>query len=811
MRDHVIAFQPGFGLAHWTASRGSGPEHPVLLRLRQEAAVEGVVVADNGQPAEGALVMAGFSYHCPGCSLGFTRSVHEIGLSRTEPLPELVATADSQGHFRIAHLPRDRRGGSLLVWRGPSSVAKVKVALDEEVNRTKITLQSPGRIEGKVTSEATGKPGAGLKVVASPTDGEICPKVSTVTDADGAYVLGDLPPSGYSVRVILPDDAEWAVAETRHVSVRPNEVTGHVDFLMAETGVVRGVVVEAGTDQPVGPVTLSAWSQDAWPVQAESGADGAFRFRYPAGIHCLDFKLRNVPRGYVTDPAYMMYFFQSCARYRRAATIPLGGETQALKLEVTRGITLVGKAVDRRGRPLPGCRILPSRQHDDAVTDKDGVFRLFGVIPNTTFTLVVMNEREKLGRSVDVRIKSNPTQKVKVRLAPLATITGRTVDARGNPAAGIEVALAGFLGPYAGHVDKTSTDSDGRYEFIAPPGTKCHVYVSTGGTLLDETKVKAGRRYVMKDIVGEPARGRTTVSGRVLDGEGQPVPKARVEMRFVHDYSATLSMRPGKRRRVWLEGGTSSRDSVVTADERGEFRFPEDAVIGQPLTVRASAPEGTLVGRTSLTPEQPTTEVVVKLTKASGVVGRVIDERQQPLGGVRIRVFVEREKRFRSIAEMRTDDRGRYCITGLAPDTTGYVSAQAAGRWNGRSETITCQSGVVSEIVDLVLPKADSFISGTVTWRNVAPLGAVQVTCSRPGERYSPGVARPAAMTDSQGRYQLVGVPADMDLEVSAFPRRRGCPARLRRKATGGSTNVDFVVKRTPLWRRFLGLFRSQR
>ena len=203
--------------------------------------------------------------------------------------------------------------------------------------------------------------------------------------------------------------------------------------------------------------------------------------------------------------------------------------------------------------------------------------------------------------------------------------------------------------------------------------------------------------------------------------------------------------------------------------------------------------------------------LVLTLTNAISVTGRAVDEQQRPLEGVRIRVFDDIVERRHSVAETKTDEQGRYRVTGLAPDMTAYVTAQAAGRWSARAEAIALDSGVVSEIEDLRLPQVNSVISGKVTWRNAKPLAAVRVGCSLPGEPCPFESERPTTMTDSQGRYRLVGVPQDIELNVVAQPRRPGCPSGLSRKATGGATDIDFDVWPLPLWRRFLGLFRRRR
>ena len=139
------------------------------------------------------------------------------------------------------------------------------------------------------------------------------------------------------------------------------------------------------------------------------------------------------------------------------------------------------------------------------------------------------------------------------------------------------------------------------------------------------------------------------------------------------------------------------------------------------------------------------------------------------------------------------------------------MSAQVRGRWPSRSETRRLVSAAIWEVDDLDLPKADSFVAGTVTWRDGRPLKSVRVSCASLGALVVHGRGSPTAFTDVEGRYRLPGVPANTDLRVAIFPHRTDGPYSSDKVARSGSTDVDFVVKPFPLWRRILWLLRRRR
>ena len=181
--------------------------------------------------------------------------------------------------------------------------------------------------------------------------------------------------------------------------------------------------------------------------------------------------------------------------------------------------------------------MLPRRDNDESVTDEQGRFRLFGIPGNDTFTIVLMDDEGKRGRSLDLRIRDRVRCDVQVKLAPLATIAGRVVDSEGCPVPKVQIQLLGFMGPSSTLLADTPTDEGGCYEFAAPPGAKCYVYVPVSDTLLGPLEVRAGRRQAMGDVSGEPTSRKTKISGRVVDPEGRPLPEALIVMKFARAFS----------------------------------------------------------------------------------------------------------------------------------------------------------------------------------------------------------------------------------------------------------------------------------
>src|SRR5262249_55165034 len=125
------------------------------------------------------------------------------------------------------------------------------------------------------------------------------------------------------------------------------------------------------------------------------------------------------------------------------------------------------------------------------------------------------------------------------------TVSGRCVnDADGSPAAGVTVRLfqvEGLVRPPV-EIDRTFTHVDGRYSFtgLVPPRPENHLdrlnYAVLGfaeGRPIGSSFLHFRDRELITTI--RMARQRSTLSGKVIDAGGRPVPGATVWLYFVED------------------------------------------------------------------------------------------------------------------------------------------------------------------------------------------------------------------------------------------------------------------------------------
>jgi hypothetical protein len=130
------------------------------------------------------------------------------------------------------------------------------------------TLPTTGAIAGVITDRRTGAPQAGVSVTAtSPAS----PNNGAISNEQGAYALGGLPPGTYSVAFNPPgkeerDRVQVVAGKTTSVNLRLTAAT------------IQGVVTDAASGDPVANAKVQATSE-AWAVVTTmTDAQGRYRF-----------------------------------------------------------------------------------------------------------------------------------------------------------------------------------------------------------------------------------------------------------------------------------------------------------------------------------------------------------------------------------------------------------------------------------------------------------------------------------------------------------------------------------------------------
>jgi protocatechuate 3,4-dioxygenase beta subunit len=344
--------------------------------------------------------------------------------------------------------------------------------------------------------------------------------------------------------------------------------------------------------------------------------------------------------------------------------VPENGQDVVCDFELDSGRRIAMRVVDPSGAPLAGVGVQGSRGlHDNLQTILEAEFDIVALNDDEARTVLLHHETRALGKALRMKPADGDAGPVTVRLEPCATVTGRLVDGDGEPIAGAElrIDIAGE-GDFGRNLSGTTTDADGRFRHDAfLPGLAYTIFAE--GSQLKFTRVAKnlevhagetidlGTIDVTSDQRPEPRRVQstashsearsgsttdapalTTVRGRVLGPDGQPVADATVLAAwvFVRGYA------PLERFPIHTVAQTKS-------DAAGNFELTfvgEDAdmkrrhygwqiVAYAPGTGPAWIRDEDAVKESSLT---------MRLAPDESIRGRIVDLEGKPLAGVRVRV-----------------------------------------------------------------------------------------------------------------------------------------------------------------------------
>jgi hypothetical protein len=416
-------------------------------------------------------------------------------------------------------------------------------------------VAGPARpVEGLVRDAGTGTPLAGIRV--SAIVGWDC-QVSAVTDARGRYRLEGLPAQGTHNVLAVPKDggpylmAGGRVGESEGLGVR------RLDIPLARAVILTGTVREKETGKPVrggvrwAPLPDNKFvgkkaGTDGYQLERlmrPVGPDGRFRFAAVPGTGVLmfqaygdgEFKPYKLA---APDPDHLNYFTidkdSGDARFTSAGgTLEFLSSENACKvldlgeaageitcdLFVERGRTHAVRVEDPNGKPLPGAAVSGvTATWPIAHRLKGAEFTAYALDPARPRTLTFLHPAQKLAGSLTVR--GDEKGPLTVKLVSEGAVTGRILDADGQPRAGAEVTLVFPDGGTESELyrllrtgeEPVRTDAEGRFRIAGlVPGRKFGV------------QVHKGREF----YVAEPRIGwRQARAGQTLDvGEHRTKPQ----------------------------------------------------------------------------------------------------------------------------------------------------------------------------------------------------------------------------------------------------------------------------------------------
>ncbi len=426
---------------------------PLAIALSRGGTLEGLVrVASSGLPAPGvALKLSDPQFG------GLERNI----------------TTDEHGRFREDTLPAGPCYVVSTDERYAFNPARVEVVLaNDRVERAEFMLEEGAQVSGTITDGATGEPLAGAVVFAEDQPFPTHYWKSAPTGPDGRYHLSGLAAGacGVSFRKYPPRYTALWDDVSALLQLQPGQIYGGLDFQFKQGALVEGVVVdETGEPVPRARVKLDIIRPGEEPRQGDADAftdaSGAFFFadvgRVGASMSSDGVIEYRTEGAQVALRAEYRHFRSEAMEPVVLPAEGIGGIT--LRLIAANSGAISGYAVDESGEPAKAMLLFDGM---------DGPPRGFGLARSEVdgFFLVNNLQAGRYGLRIDPSpdyeriIELGAGQRIvglRVVVPGFPKITGRVIDAEGQPVPRVEVSA---LMPGIDHpMESTSTDKDGRF------------------------------------------------------------------------------------------------------------------------------------------------------------------------------------------------------------------------------------------------------------------------------------------------------------------------------------------------------------
>jgi hypothetical protein len=542
-------------------ARATGPTGDDAEATEEGVRVVGRVVGEDQAAIPGAVV-----------SLLEHRAEAPAEVVRSDPGGAWVADAIEPGTYSVSATAT----GFL-----PGVIRRVEIGAESEP--IVLTLAAGGhRLHGTV-NDVTGGTVDGARVRATPLsllqtrdlDG-----FGTLADADGAYEMF-VAPGRYRIDVTHPDYA----AQARTIEV--GEGTRAQDFELTPTGVIEGVVVRAGSREPV----PQAWVAYSGERRIAIGPEEQLALRVGAGSVRADaqgrFRIRGLQSGTISLHA----------RARGVASheptiVPLAiAEHVEVEVEVDEAFTVRGRVIASGDpdTPVVGAEVSlggPESAGASATSGADGAFAIEGVLPGPT--MVVASAEGWLTAFPGVRIDvGGETDEVLLELE-----RGRSIVGRVEPPQVAEVTIelrpenleTGGAGLAFGAGPQTESAADGTFTLTPVSDGRTTVVARTVDGLEGEATVTVGEGEPAEVVVRlEP---RATVRGVVVGGGGEPVAEALVAMRRIREDGSDIRLEINGRDVGARTGSSTDAGAFVIGGlTKGEYEITVTDRWGDPLAV----------------------------------------------------------------------------------------------------------------------------------------------------------------------------------------------------------------------------------
>jgi protocatechuate 3,4-dioxygenase beta subunit len=660
---YIVAGKEGLALGWADWEMRDNQQQDIILGEPKE--LSGMVVDEAGKPVADADVSVWL------IAVGEGQDQQRLGRPVAEKL--LTEATDASGRFTFTNIPAEATADFIIRKAGRATLrtylstghAHQKMTFASGQSDIKLVLPAEARIQGTVVAEDTANPAAGTKLIVKTQENRsLFGQQPVISKDDGTFSIDALAAGNYLVQLVRPHEglADW-VAEPVNVTLEAGQTKKNVKIELRKGGLLEVLVAEAGTNKLLAKASVSIRDEknNQW-LSASSNEDGIASIRLVSGSYQFS---RIYMRGYKSKEPQETF------------TLKDGG-IKRLKYQLTSQPKINGVVRDENGKPVQDAilKICPMGGRDEIRSDVEGKFEItwdpgmWGSRErDAVFCLVARHEKRNLAAAVEI---GQDIKTVDIRLKAGVTFTGRVVDPNGKgiPDAQIRAMLrvSNWGSPLSN--EQIKTDDSGNYELSAiPAGHKYNIYASAKGYGQKDIDVHADDaldNLLNMEIITLPL-ANLSVSGQIVDIEGNPVPDARVEgSGDDQPRPNTLADEQGNFTLDGLcEGTVYIRADVSRDGKRLSARVHTDAgASGISIVVREGRPVSYYIGA-------KTYEQIIR-SSDKVIAGVTLDENGSPVAGVPVCVCCIKRQReigkfswtYSSYSTLSniTDEQGRFAI-----------------------------------------------------------------------------------------------------------------------------------------------------
>lgn len=517
--------------------------------------------------------------------------------------------------------------------------------------------------------------------------------ILTTVGADAMFFLND--PVDRSKDLRARTDAEGAY---RFRGVQPRErytiIVEHPKFARYEGGTVP--IKEFGPHEEP-PIVLKPGATLSGYVRDEGGGTIPDAALFLENIAYQGFDDAAPDRMKTTTDAQGYYTFQNVPRGQRVLTVTAKGfgtitipglnfdreETQTRDVTLKVSEMLSGRVVSGGGQGVANARVLAvaiSSQQQSARgetrTNETGDFVFESLIPGE-YNLIATADGFRM-TSGPKRVSTGTNTSI-IEMMREAAVTGRCVDAAtGDPIPNFTCRLRFWYGaqqPSQLANEKSYPQSNPNGEFVIAGVAQGDYVVEASAPgyapgFSSNFSVPAGGKDVGNITVGLSKGG--SLSGRVVDGEGKPVARARVT---THDNEWTDDEFT---RVLGFSYPTNATSAEARTDDQGRFSIQNLTPETYQINVRAAGFTLLVKKDVRVGGESPTDAGELKLARGGSLKGTFFDASGKPLSGGMVSLRLAEGDYPASYATKSGTD-GRFAFTNVTPGRYYLTGTRAGG------------------------------------------------------------------------------------------------------------------------------------